>query len=245
MKISIVIPAYNEEKYIGDCIASVVSNAPENLLEIIVVNNASTDKTADVAAAFENVKVVNEPLKGLTRARQAGLLAASGDVLAYIDADTLVRKEWFDVLKSEFEKDTDLVCLSGPYRYYGLPEHKNIFSKYWYSNWYKIWYGFADFFITFTKGYVVTGGNFVAKKQALEAMGGFDTNIEFYGEDTDIARRLNKVGKIKFLKEFWLGTSARRFNQEGLIQTAVKYLINYISVIVLKKPVTQKYSDVR
>src|SRR5207302_647488 len=86
MNISVVIPAYNEEKYIGQTLESVISNAPENLLEIIVVNNASTDKTSAIASAFPKVKVVDEPKKGLTRARQAGLNAAQGDVLAYIDA---------------------------------------------------------------------------------------------------------------------------------------------------------------
>jgi glycosyltransferase involved in cell wall biosynthesis len=245
MQISLIIPAFNEEAYIGQCLKSVLENRPANLLEIIVVNNASTDRTTQVTASFHSVRVVEENKKGLTRARQAGLIAAKGDLLVYIDADTLVRKEWFEILNSEFEKDQALVCLSGPYRYFGLPEQISFVSKLWYKLWFKVWYGFANFFVNFTRGYVVIGGNFAVKKQVMLNIGGFDTKIEFYGEDTDIARRLNKAGKIKFLKAFWLASSARRFNQEGLVVTGFRYLLNYLSVIVLKKPTTKKYSDIR
>src|SRR5947209_11032880 len=118
MKLSIVIPAFNEENYIGQTLESILKNAPPELLEIIVVNNASTDNTAQIASRFEKVRVVNEPLKGLTRARQAGLLAAQGDILAYIDADSLVPQNWFSQLKKEFSQDPELIALSGPYIYY-------------------------------------------------------------------------------------------------------------------------------
>jgi len=245
MTISVIIPAYNEENYIGQTLKSVGDNAPDNVVEIIVVDNASTDKTREVVAKFPRVKIVEEKNKGLTRARQAGLNAAKGDILVYIDADTLARKDWFEVLNREFSLDPELICLSGPYRYYGLPENMNRFFKLWYKVWFKIWYGFANFFITYTNGYVVVGGNFAATKAALLKMGGFDTTIEFYGEDTDIGRRLRRIGKIKYDKDFWIHSSARRFNSEGLVMTGIRYLANYMSVIFLKRPVTKKYYDVR
>ena len=69
MNISIVIPAYNEEKYIGDCLRSIVATRTDEILEIIVIDNASTDDTAMVAQQFPGVHVVHEPQKGLTRAR--------------------------------------------------------------------------------------------------------------------------------------------------------------------------------
>ncbi len=245
MTITLAIPAYNEENYIGPCLQSVLAAAPDNLIEILVINNASTDKTAEVAASFDLVRVINEPLKGLTRARQKALLEAKGDLLAFVDADSIMPKKWFDVLNREFKNNPELICLSGPYRYYGIEKVKNIFVAFWYKVWFMIWYGSADFFIAFTRGYVVVGGNFVAKKQALWDMGGFDTKIEFYGEDTDVARRLNKLGKIKYVKDFWIRSSARRFNNEGLVLTGIRYLANYISVIFLKKPVTKGYKDIR
>lgn len=233
--LSIVIPAFNEEKYLGPTLQSVVQNAPENLLEIIVVNNASSDHTADVAGGFTKVRVVNEPHKGLTRARQKGLVSAQGQLIAYIDADTRVNQKWFETLFKEFAADQKLICLSGPYKYYDLKAP----DKWVVTTW--------NFFagMVSLRGHVIMGGNFVAKKQALFSAGGFDPNIEFFGEDTDIARRLHKIGKIKFTKRFLIGTSARRFKKEGLIKTGWKYLINFCSVVFLKKPVSIKYTDIR
>ena len=237
MKISVVIPAYNEEKFIGDTLKSVTESATENLLEIVVVNNASTDNTKVVASAFPKVRVVDELKKGITRSRQAGLNAALGDVLAYIDADTRVNKEWFKVLNEEFEQDPSLVCLSGPYEYYDLPALKLEVVK--------IWNAVAGVIPKLMGTAVIMGGNFSAKKSALLQAGKFDESIQFYGEDTDIARRLKLVGKVKFTSKFPIQTSARRLNEEGFFKIGFKYLINYFSVVLFKKPIGGKYRDIR
>lgn len=245
MKISVVICAYNEQDYVGQTLQSVVDSKNDDLYEIIVVNNASTDKTKEVALSFPGVKVVDEMQKGLTKARQAGLMAAQGDILCYLDADTLVNKEWFEVLKKEFANNVSLVCLSGPYIYYGLPHMDNFFVRNWTNFWIWIWHWFIFRIASSKHGYVIMGGNFSAKKDALVKAGGFDSTIAFYGEDTDIARRLTAVGKVKFIKEFAVKSSARRFESEGLIRTALKYLVNYVSIVFIKKPVTYEYNDIR
>jgi len=69
MKLSVVIPAYNEAEFIGDCLNSIFHEIEgKNYdLEIIVVNNASTDKTREIVASFPQVKLVDEPAKGLVR----------------------------------------------------------------------------------------------------------------------------------------------------------------------------------
>lgn len=238
MTISVVIPAYNEEKCIGQCIKSVLESAPENLLEIIVVNNASTDKTAQVASAFPKTRVVEEPQKGLTRARQKGLTQARGDLLAYIDADNLVPKNWFETINREFSADANLVCLSGPYVYYDTPAWQQ-----WAVKW--LYWGVLGRAIYFFTRYMATGGNLVAKRQALLKIGGFDTSIAFYGEDTDTARRLHEVGKVKFSNSFFMPTSGRRFACEGTFKTGAKYVANYTSIMLTKKPALKKYKDIR
>jgi glycosyltransferase involved in cell wall biosynthesis len=238
MTISVIIPAYNEGKYIGACLEGIIKNAPENLKEIIVVNNASTDNTAAVASSFAKVRVVNEPQKGLTKARQRGLLEASGDLLAFVDADSMVPENWFEVLNREFNADENLVCLSGPYIYFDIPAWHRWMIKHLY-------YGMLAKFIYFFTGYMASGGNFVARKDALLKIGGFDTSIVFYGEDTDIARRLHKVGKVKFCNEFFMPTSGRRFSSEGTINTGAKYVANYTSIMFTNKPVMKKYKDIR
>lgn len=236
--ISVIIPAYNEEKYIGATLKSVVDNAPENLLEIIVVNNACTDSTAQIASAFPKVRVVNESNKGLTRARQAGLVAAQGELLAYVDADSLVSKDWFNDLNKQFTKDPQLIFLSGPYIYYDTPAWQQ-----WCVKW--LYYGTLARLIYFFTGYMASGGNFTVKKEALLQIGGFNTKIEFYGEDTDIVKRLSAVGKVKFDWGFIMATSARRFAGEGTFKTGAKYVANYTAIMLTKKPLSKKYTDVR
>src|SRR3989344_8579413 len=97
MKISFVIPAHNEEAVIGKCLASVFKEiarvraaGTEVYTEVVVVDNASTDRTREEALKFQNVTVVRENLKGLVYARRAGSVATSCDIVANIDADTIL-----------------------------------------------------------------------------------------------------------------------------------------------------------
>ncbi len=236
MKISLIIPAYNEEEMIGPCLDAAIKNSHGKFFEIIVVNNASTDRTEEIAKS-KNVKVVTEMQKGLTRARQRGLEEAQGEYLAYIDADTRLPEGWIEKAEKEFAKSPHMVCLSGPYRY---------FDGSWWRNqiMHVIWYLSAP--ITYLiVGYMVLGGNFIAKKKALLDMGGFDKKIEFYGEDTDIARRLSKFGKVKFKMNFFIYSSGRRFEKEGLFKINMLYGLNFIWQVVFHKPFTRQYNDIR
>lgn len=238
MKLSVVIPAYNEEKYIGNSLENLITQAGKDIFEIIVVDNASTDKTAQVAKRFKGVKVIREERKGLTRARQAGLMAAKGDLIAYIDADTHIKSGWFHKVRQEFEKNKRLVCLSAPYSMYDVSKWKRMLV---WSYWNLLAY---PTYVLLMK-YMVLGANFVARRSVLLKIGGFDESIEFYGEDTDIARRLHKIGKVKFLRKSLVNSSARRMEAEGWIKIGLKYTTNFITEVLLHRPATQKYEDYR
>lgn len=244
MKLTFAIPAYNEEKQIGGCLESVFKELEgKNYdVEIIVVNNASTDRTAEVAGKFPGVRVVDQPKKGLTWARHAGFLAATGDLIANIDADTRLPKGWVETVFREFDKNKKLVALSGPYIYYDLPFLTSIGVKAFY------WAGYITYLFNhyiFRRAGMLQGGNFILKRDALEKIGGFNLDISFYGEDTDIAKRIQKVGRIKFTFHLPMYTSGRRLAKEGLILTAVRYTINYFWVLTFKRPFTKKYKDIR
>ncbi len=235
--ISLVIPAYNEEKYIGPCLEAVMASKPENLKEIIVIDNASNDRTAEIAKGFPGVRVVREEKKGLTCAREAGLNAATGDIIAYIDADTRAPKGWFTRINKEFAANPKLVCLSGPYDYYDLTGFHRFAVH--------VWWTILAMPLYWIAGYMVVGGNFAALREALVKIGGFDTSIAFYGEDTNIARRLHAVGKVRFSQRFRIFTSARRLKGEGLFKIAAIYAANFFSEAILHKPVTKQYVDIR
>lgn len=240
IKLSFIIPAYNEEVYLRTCLESIIAQValePEGEIEIIVVNNASTDRTKEIASSYPGVKVVDEPQKGLTHARQAGYLASSGELLANVDADTILPVGWLAKVFYEFSKDPKMVSLSGPYRYYdGLLFKRFIMNA--------IWWVTAP--ITYRLvGFMVLGGNFVAKREALLKMGGFDRNIEFYGEDTDIARRISKYGRAVFRMNFFIYSSTRRFQVEGLLRVNFTYAMNFIWQVIFHRPFTKTYKDIR
>ncbi len=92
---------------------------------------------------------------------------------------------------------------------------------------------------------MVQGGNFVVTREALEKIGGFDTNIEFYGEDTDIARRMAAVGDVEFTFDLKMNSSARRLKHEGMFRIAGRYTLNYFWTIFLKRPYTDEHLDIR
>jgi glycosyltransferase involved in cell wall biosynthesis len=243
MKLSFVIPAWNEEKYIGQCLSSLTSEVARSgrNIEIIVVNNASEDRTRQIALEFPDVTVVDEPRKGLPQARQAGFLASSGDLIANIDADCLLPPGWIEKVYRQFTLDDGLVALSGPYKYYDLSILTNISVRAYYL----LTFGFhLVIHHILGKGAVVQGGNFVLRRTALEEIGGFNTDIKFYGEDTDIARRIQKIGRVKFMLSLKMSSSGRRLSKEGVFKMAARYVINYFWIIFFKKPFTKKYRNV-
>lgn len=234
--ISLIIPAYNEEAYLPACLDAVMANIGDRAIEIIVVDNNSTDGTSAVIGRYPGVSSVFEAEKGITRARQRGYLAASGDILAYIDADTLPPPGWVEQIGAEFTQRPDLACLSGPYSFYDLSGLRNRISRAWFVVARPI-YGLT--------GYMMVGGNFAIRRAVLQQMGGFDASIEFYGEDADIGKRASKFGKVLFLPSFVMPTSGRRMKQQGFAKIASIYFINYISILVRGKPATMDYQDVR
>ena len=243
MKLSLIVPAYNEERYLAECLrcvsAELQANSARGPFEIIVVDNASTDGTAAVAASFPEVRVVHEPHKGLTRARQRAFEEARGEILAFVDADTKMPAGWIDRVLDAFEttEGPRVVCVSGPYVYYDLPAFKQLLVRLY-------WRVLAQPTYWFTR-YMAVGGNFAASRQALAAIGGFDTTIAFYGEDTNIARRLSRVGKVVFDMDLIMQTSARRLNAEGFAATALRYAANYLAEVIAKRPLTTEYRDIR
>jgi glycosyltransferase involved in cell wall biosynthesis len=244
MKLSFVIPAYNEEALLRPCVHSVMEQLAQEGIdaEIIVVNNASTDRTREIAASLAGVRVVDEPQKGLVRARQAGFLAATGDLIANIDADTRLTPGWIAKVYTRFMCDPSLVALSGPCIYYDLPAPVRMWVRLFYA------LAFVSYLTTrfvLNRSSLLQGGNYVIRRDALRALGGYNTAIEFYGEDTDAAYRLHKIGKVVFTLRLPIYASGRRLAAEGVLITGVTYILNYLWVVLFQKPFSKGYRDIR
>ena len=117
------------------------------------------------------MRVVDELKKGIVKARQAGYHEASGDIMANVDADNILPEGWIERAFREFSQNLDLVALSGPLVYYGLPWIVNMQVRLFYRLGYAT-HRFNRFILK--KGAMLQGGNFVLRKSALDATGGFN-----------------------------------------------------------------------
>ncbi len=208
---SVVIPAHNEEKYISRCIAGIkraAHYAKPAAVEIIVVANRCTDRTAEIAEKYGAKVIVNDE-KCLSAIRNAGIHAASGTIIVTIDANSVMSKyslcETKECLESgkyigggspmRFDRmSVGILCSAAAVAVHLLP-------------------------IMIQNKAALSGGMFWFYKQAFLEIGGFDEGLVSL-EDMDFAFRLNALGKSchqKFgsLKHSYIITSSRKFDEFG------------------------------
>ena len=242
--VSFVVPAYNEEALIGSCLAAITAEISRTgcQAEIIVVDNGSSDSTRQIALAIAGAKVIDEPERGLVQARRAGCLAAGGKYIANIDADTVLAEGWLQTALAAFAHSPDLVALSGPYIHYDLPKPARLVAAGFYRCVYIVHLLSR---VVAGAGSVMQGGNFIVSRTALERAGGFNPDFRFYGEDAELARRLAKVGKVKFTFALQAFSSGRRLAGEGLFRVLFRYTANYLWTHLFKRPFSADWLDFR
>jgi glycosyltransferase involved in cell wall biosynthesis len=232
--ISFIIPCYNEEAHIKDCIRAIRKHVWYVPYEIIVVDNNCTDKTAEIAE-LEGAFVIKESRKGVVFARQAGYEAATGRLIANIDADSKITEGWIWEALSCLSNE-NVVAVSGPLKYDGASFGLKVMTKLYY-----LLAKLSNDYI----GVFLQGGNAMIKKSALDKVGGYDLSIAFYGEDTMTAKRIQHLGKIVFNMYMITTTSPRRLEEQGVLKTTWLYLTNYFSVTFKNKSTTNDYKDYR
>lgn len=236
MTISFVIPARNEEKLISQTIQAILNQKnPALIKEIIVVNNGSTDKTAEVAKSFGwPVKVINQPIPGLPLTRFTGFKKAKGEIIASIDADTIVPSRWAERVVKLFKNRPKLVAVGGPYIYKEKGSLRLIILSYAYAT--LIMEPVHEIVNLLKLGGVLNGGNFAFRRSALPVLKNYVKDVQFYGEDVYMAKKLRTKGPIEFSLLLPANTSPRRFQKQGLLKTVGKYALNMIAVTATGKP---------
>jgi glycosyltransferase involved in cell wall biosynthesis len=210
--ITVVIPAYNEEKLLPATLEAVELAAQGvGSVELIVVDNESTDRTREIAAG-SGAKVISESVHNISRVRNAGAQAASGEVIVFIDADTLVRP---GVIEKILEAMSDKSCLGGSVGVeYGPTERRH------WVNYYLLLALFVGRILRMHQGALQ-----FCRVDVFREVGGYDETI-YVGEDVEFFWRLDKVarskdGRIAFLAEPKVQTSSRRWERMGLFRMLV------------------------
>jgi glycosyltransferase involved in cell wall biosynthesis len=200
MKVSVVIPSYNEEKVIGRCL-NALTNQTVKADEIIVVDNNCHDQTVKIAQKFP-VRIIKETKQGISYARNAGFNAAKHEIIGRIDADTTVFPNWVEELKKGFTNE-QTVAVTGPYRFRGLlmPSLNERFNSFLFINIPRLIH----------KHYLTYGSNMGLRRSAWKKVRSqvIMDNRQVH-EDWDLAIWLAKIGKIEFLKELRVEVSPRR-----------------------------------
>jgi glycosyltransferase involved in cell wall biosynthesis len=242
MTISAIVCAHNEERVVGACLHTLLAQTrrPD---EIILVDNASVDRTALVAAAIPGVRVVREPRQGLVHAREAGRRAATGDILAYLDADCRAPLFWLARIARRFERHKRPAAVTGPCRFYDWDWQGRLLLHAYDRTVAPATHALVQSVLGW--GALLYGGNFAVPADVLAAIGGFDTSIEFHGEDTNLGRRLAAVGRVQLAADCYLYTSARRYVAMGKSAVFRLYVRNFVSEIVRHRPADETHVDIR
>ncbi len=105
---SIIIPVFNSEKYLENCIISVLNQTYKNF-ELLLINDGSTDNSAEICEKFANednrIKVIHQPNRGVSSARNKGIDNATGDYITFVDSDDVVISEWLEIVNIELDKN--------------------------------------------------------------------------------------------------------------------------------------------
>ena len=180
-----IIPALNEQNYIGECIDALINLELNNVeIEIIVVDNGSEDKTVDIAEKY-GVNIFVKKDGNISGLRNWGVLHSKGDILAFIDADCVVFRDWFiNAMKCMADQSADAVG-----SFHVIPGDAG-------------WIGKTAELIQIKKvganvSYIPSG-NLLIKRAAFEAICGFDETLET-DEDVELCHRLKKNGYQLFL----------------------------------------------
>lgn len=204
MLVSVVIPARNDATMLARCLAALAAQRrrPD---EIVVVDNGSDDDTAAVAIAG-GARVVTEPIPGIPRAASAGYDAATGDLIARIDADSICPPDWLERIVDAFDRDADLSVLTGSGDFYGGSRLAHRLGKAW-------WVGGLYWAVTPYLGHPpIFGSNFAMRAEVWRELSDevhrYATDIH---DDLDLSLHIKPWMQVRYDRDLSVGISARPF----------------------------------
>lgn len=207
-QLSVVIPAYNEERYLENCLIAISSQKTKLPYEIIVVDNASSDHTLEIARRFPHIKIISEKRKGIGRARQTGFNASKAPIIASTDADCRPGSDWLEKGYQLLNKNKHVTSVGGYTLFYDnvalnqLMRTNRLFNLLSFSR-----------YVFHTQ--VFSAQNMFIRRRAWKQIGGFDTSIisPLALEDVQFCIKLSQSGSLLVSKDLVVFASARRYNK--------------------------------
>ena len=216
-RFSVVIPAYNEAAYLGECLRSVRAQDFPGHVEIIVVDNNSTDDTVAVAREF-GITVLSEPEPGVCHARQRGTARARGQIIVSADADTCYDPDWLATVDRWFAAHPDHIAVGGPCYFSDGPRWGRLVQQILFG-------GIALLHRWGAPVLYITATNFAFRRDRWP---GYDTRLAQGGDELDLLRRLRRRGPVGFDPSNCAHTSARRIEKGLVYNFAVSFFFYYI-----------------
>ncbi len=209
MDISVIVPAYNEEKRIRACLESIRAQRTAHSYELIVSDSDSTDGTVAIAERYADKLVVCKE-RGTARARNEGARLASGDILAFIDSDTTMLPGYLDAVYGAIHGGRALAASCA--FMFTRRSPKLLFAEY-VTNAYYILRSLCG-------AATLPGFNVCIRRDAYDRLGGFRL---CHLEDLDMSIRLRQAGKTVYLPRRKVITSSRRIEADGISGTLKYY----------------------
>jgi glycosyltransferase involved in cell wall biosynthesis len=226
-EISVVIPALNEAKYIHNVFDGLKKQTYKNF-ETIVVDGNSNDDTRRIARKYARVLIQHK--RGLSFARNLGAKVSKGRIIVFLDADTKPLRTLLENYKKAFS-DSEIVAATGPI--YPLEKvKKSIFGGYKFVS-----VNLVKFSIKIQKPFLI-GSNLAVLKHAFEKVKGFNNNY-LTCEDWDLSQRIIKYGKIRYVDNAIVYTSARRTERWGILRYTFYTVTNLFRFYLAHKPNTE------
>lgn len=235
MRVSVIVPAYNEEASIHQCLAALKDQDYPGGIEIVVVDNNSTDRTAELARSW-GARVVHEVKQGYVFAVKRGTEEAAGDILLYTDADTIVPPNWVSSFVAVFDGGPDVFGAGGPVTFQGCNWKGALFCKcilpiaLLYDR------------LCFSSPHL-WGANLAVRRNALNKVGGWNTRFNLHA-DAELSGRLARIGEVRMLRHLRVSTSARRWNAHCFLNASL-YAMNFLSLQLLNRPMFFDFPMVR
>jgi glycosyltransferase involved in cell wall biosynthesis len=239
--ISVVIPALNEEKLLPGMLAQFTRElVAENRLELVVSDGGSSDRTLEIARLGAHVVVENAGGERQTIAmgRNRGAERASGEILVFLCADTRVADigRFFATIRREIGKP-GVVALSCPVTVY--PEEETAADR--------AYHGFYNWLFMMMNRVGMGMGRgecHIMLRSTYRNVGGYAERIAA-GEDYELYSRLEKLGRVLFLRELHVYESPRRYRYFGYARVTSAWFMNFLSVFFLKRSLRKEWKPIR